>query len=429
MQATLPIHYPLQGPKPEPTVEVLNTGSELLLGAVTNTHAGFLGSELLKLGLRIERQTCVPDGPHIGEALQEALGRSGLIFVTGGLGPTSDDLTRDLTAQLLQKPLIDDAAIWQQIQERFGRRKMKAPESTRRQAQVPEGALVLPNVNGTAPGLFLPCSWMGAERWVFLLPGPPRELYPMFREQIYPFLEQHYGLTERPVMRIFRVIGVGESHVEQRVGAELDAWPDLEVGYCARYGEVDVRLIGPLSTVARGEQRLRDELGLAIYGENAEQLEDVVVSLLSLKKQTLAVAESCTGGLVANRITNVPGASAVFHQGMVTYSNESKIQNLGVDESLLSTHGAVSSQVAQAMARGILQRSKASMAISTTGIAGPSGGSEEKPVGTVFLAYASADGKVRVEHRIYPVDRLSFKHLVSQTALSILREELLELAS
>lgn len=406
-------------------VVVINTGTELLLGDVLNSHLSFIAREIFPLGLRIDRQITVPDGEAIRDAITESLGRADIIFVTGGLGPTTDDITREITADLFGLKLEHDPAIMRSIEERAARRGFRLTDRVARQADVPEGAMVLRNDHGSAPGLFLPANPAKKNPHLFLLPGPPRELHPMFRDSVQPILNSIVGSFGATESRIFRVAGIGESLVEDAVGARLLELPDLELGYCARPGEMDLRLIGSGNVLDQAEQIVREKLGNAIFSSDGSNLEETVVKLLTQGQQTLAVAESCTGGYLAHRITNVPGASAIFLAGYVTYSNEAKQAMLGVDPDLISKHGAVSAEVARAMAEGAREKAKSDFALSTTGIAGPSGGSEGKPVGTVFIALAAPDRPTKIKKRFFPDDRPTFKQLATQAALDLLRRRLL----
>src|SRR6476646_2751648 len=348
-------------------VEVLNTGTELLFGSVINTHLSFLGQQLFPLGLRVQRQVTVPDGDAIRDAILESAPRSDVILVTGGLGPTSDDITREIVAELTGRPLQYDNRIFQRIRERFDRRGLKLSERISRQAYVPEGAAVIPNDFGTAPGLYLPAE--NGLPHLFLFPGPPRELQPMFKTYALPILRRLAGKHDLHA-EIFRTTGLGESYVEKMVGEQLLAIPGLELGYCARMGEVDLRVVGSLFADAATTEIIRSELAPYIITTEEKELEEVIVQLLTAKVATLATAESCTGGLLANRVTNVPGSSGVFIEGNVTYSNDAKIRTLGVSAELISAAGAVSEEVARAMAEGALRLSGATFALSTTGIAG-----------------------------------------------------------
>jgi len=402
-------------------VELINTGTELLFGSVVNTHLAFLGQQLFSLGLRITRQTTVPDGYAIRDAILEAAQRCRLMLITGGLGPTTDDVTREIVAELTGRSLEYDETIFAKIRERFEKRGLRLTDPISRQAYVPKGAQVLPNDHGTAPGLYVPAT----ERLphLILLPGPPRELRPMFERYVTPIVRTLAGTTDLTAA-VFRTVGLGESYAQELIGADLAAIEDLELGYCARVGELDLRLIGPMQSVLRGTEIVRARLSGHIVSEDGSELEAIIVRLLTERGATVAVAESCTGGLLANRFTNVPGASAVFLEGDVTYSNAAKTRTLGVPTELLDRVGAVSKEVALAMAEGARARAGATYALSTTGIAGPDGGTPEKPVGTVFVGLASADAPSQVERLFFPTDRATFKQMVTQSALDLLRAHL-----
>lgn len=412
--------------------ELINTGSELMLGRVLNTHQQWLCGRLADLGLEVNRQVAVPDrGADIQNAVRESLGRADLILVTGGLGPTADDLTRDMLAELLGRKLREDPAVLAHIRAFFAARNREMPERTRVQAMVPEGALVLENPHGTAPGLVIqvrpnPFRSTGETSWVILLPGPPRELCPMFSTAVVPILQKVLPPALPFACRTLRSTGIGESMMEEQVGPMLAllAGAGLEVGYCARPGQVDVRLVArgaeASRLVAEAEIRIRSRLGGSIYSAEDEELEAAVVRLLAERRLTLAVAESCTGGCLGHRLTNVPGASAVLLAGFITYSNAAKQKFLGVEQELLAAHGAVSEPVARRMAEGARSQTGADYALSLTGIAGPGGGSPEKPVGTVFIGLAGPSGTV-VQRFLNPWDRLTFKHVSSQQALDLLR--------
>lgn len=403
-------------------VEVLNTGTELLLGSVINTHLKFLAEALFPLGLRISRQVTVPDGAAIGQALRETFGRANVVLVTGGLGPTTDDLTREAAAELLGLPLEEDPAVLGAIAERFARRSLPMSPRVRLQALRPPCATVLWNDHGTAPGLYLPAMPALGSPHLFLLPGPPRELRPMFEAHALPLLRT-LAPPSSSEMRVYRLAGMGESEVEARVGERLLAL-GLELGYCARPGEVDLRLIGPSPVLAAAECLVLEHLGPNLVSTDNRLLEKVLVDELTSRGQTIATAESCTGGLLSHRLTNVPGASAVFTAGFVTYANQAKTSSLGVQPQLLSSHGAVSAEVAAAMAEGALQRAATSYALATTGIAGPGGATPGKPVGTVLIALARKDQPTLVERHQFLTDRENFKTLATQAALNLLRRNL-----
>lgn len=409
------------------TVELLNTGSELLLGEVVNTSAAWLGKQIFPLGLRLSRQTTLPDGPAIRQGLIEAAVRCDVLFVTGGLGPTTDDITREVTAELCARPLRSDASVRASIEQRLAARGIPLRERMLRQTMVPEGATVLPNANGTAPGLYIPAAphVAGGLPHIFLLPGPPRELQPMFANHALPILREIAGGIEARECRIYRVVGIGESEVEERIGLSLEKDGRFEVGYCARPSEVDFRLIGRPGDLDAVEPSVLAAVGTHLVSTSGEDLETWIVGALARRKLTVATAESCTGGLVANRITNVPGSSDVFREGFVTYSNEAKARLLGVHPALIKKHGAVSEPVAAAMAAGACERANADFALSLTGIAGPGGGTPKKPVGLVFIGLAQRGGETQVSRCNFPSDRLTFKQLASQRALDLLRRRLL----
>lgn len=435
-------------------IELLNTGSELMLGRVLNTHQQWLCRRLADRGYVVTRQMAVPDTAiDIQSAVREALNRAELVVVTGGLGPTSDDLTRDLIAQLLGKKLRRDDAVLDHIKRRFAARKLPMPKNNEVQALVPEGALVLANPNGTAPGLAMRIadrSWelgagespstVGAQmspsaichlpsassKWLVMLPGPPRELRPMFTDQVVPLLRREFPLEAPFVCRTLRTSGIAESLVQEKIQTPLTALvaAGLEVGYCARVGQVDIRLsaqqVEGEKMVREAEAIVRGIFKTEIYGVDDDEMETVVVGLLTRRKQTLAIAESCTGGGIAYRVTNVPGASAIFLGGFVAYSNEMKQKFLGVGAETLAAQGAVSEAVAREMAEGARSQTGADFALAVTGIAGPGGATKDKPVGTVFIALAAASGTV-VEHRINSYERETFKQLTAQQALEMLR--------
>lgn len=407
-------------------IEVINTGTELLLGNTQNTHGGWFGRELFRLGLRIERQITVPDGDAIEQALAESITRSDVVIVTGGLGPTSDDLTREATAKVLGLELIEDEAAMRSLEAFFATRKKVMAETNRKQALAPCGADVLPNGNGTAPGVYVPPR-LNAIRpcAIFLLPGPPRELYPMFFEEVEPRLRALAGVDRERGMLEMKFTGVGESDFHQAIDAKLAQIAGLEYGYCARIAEVDLRLIGSAAAIVQGRAVAMEAFAPCLIGEDGKSLEETVVAMLKAKQWTLALAESCTGGLISSRITDVPGSSEVFTHGFVTYANRAKVELLGVSEDDLARDGAVSEVVARQMAEGAMKASGATMAAAVTGIAGPGGGSAEKPVGTAWLALACAGRETVVEKVFHLRDRNGFKKAVSQAVLDLIRRSLI----
>jgi nicotinamide-nucleotide amidase len=404
-------------------VELINTGSELMLGFTVNTHLTYIARQLAGIGLRLDRQVTVADDRgEMRAAVEDALKHSDVLIITGGLGPTSDDFTRDVVAELLGRKLVRDEAVAGSIHERIRKRAIRLPESIYVQALVPVGAQVLPNRNGTAPGLALDHEG----KLVLLLPGPPRELKPMFAEYVLPVLQKHFGEQARFDCRTFKVVGLAESIVEEKVAPVLADLKDLELGYSAKMGEVEVRIISHVKSIAdEAEKRIRTALGENIYGIGDDRLEEIVVKVLTAAHKTIAVAESCTGGTIANRITNVSGSSEVFINGCVTYSDESKMRLLGVRDETLKAHGAVSEEVAREMAEGVRTGARADFGISTTGIAGPTGGTPDKPVGLVYVGF-STSGHTDVRRHLLSFDRETFKFFVSQYALDSVRRELLK---
>ena len=406
-------------------IEILNTGTELLLGNTLNTHGGWFGRQLFTMGLRVARQATVPDGEAIREAFGEMVVRADVILITGGLGPTSDDLTREIVAETLGIELHQDEQALRNLEAFFALRGKPMVPANLCQAMVPTGADVLPNPNGTAPGLYLPPRINGRSNCaVFLLPGPPRELYPMFHNEVVPRLRALAGVSEIAGVAELKFSGIGESDFHQGIDAGLAEIPGLEYGYCARIGEVDLRLIGQPAAIAAGRDLALASFEKHLISDDGSSLEATVVRMLREKSLTLATAESCTGGLIANRITNVPGASEVFTHGWVTYANEAKASQLGVPMEMINAHGAVSEEVARAMAEGALRESGADYAVSVTGIAGPGGGTEDKPVGTAWLGLAARGAEAVTLKVFHPRARKDFKQAVSQSALDLLRRRI-----
>ena len=403
-------------------IELLTTGTELLLGTTQNTHGAWIGQRLLRVGLRVSRQITVPDGEAVGRAMRIGLEGGEALIVTGGLGPTSDDLTRESLAEVLGLEMIEDEAAMRAIEEFFARRQRVMAEANRKQAQAPVGADILVNPNGTAPGLYLPPRLSGSFNCaVFLLPGPPRELYPMFEAEVVPRLQALSGIEKVPEFLELKFAGIGESDFHEGIDDVLEAIPGLEHGYCARPGEVDLRLMGSTASIREAREIVRDTFGDELVSDDGANLEDVVVDLLAKRGRTLAIAESCTGGLISSRITDVAGSSEVFRYGFVTYANEAKQELVGVSQDALRSYGAVSDPVARQMAEGALKAGEADIAVAVTGIAGPAGGSEEKPVGTVFLGLAERGRETQVYQQFHPWARAAFKRQVSQSALNLVR--------
>lgn len=407
-------------------IELITTGSELILGYVLNTHIGYVSEKLMPLGLAISRNTTVPDGVIIREVVAEALERADIVIVTGGLGPTSDDITRDVLAELFSAPLEFTPEIWEAIHQRLCARNIPVMELMRSQAMVPRGAKWIPNEAGTAPGLH----FHRGGKDIFCLPGPPNELHPMFDQQVLPAIAARVSKAEIPHLETYRIMGVGESRVQEMIETILrQKYTGIEIGYCARPGEVDLRLICKTPEhLAEAALLVAQTFGEDLYTSGQLGMEQVVVELARAAGKQLATAESCTGGLVAHRLTNVPGASAVLNRGWVTYSNEAKMDELRVRATTLEKHGAVSRETAHEMALGAIELSGADLAVSVTGIAGPSGGTPEKPVGLVYFGLAVRAGnsvKITTQERRLAPRRELFKQMASQVALDFLRRALL----
>lgn len=408
-------------------VEVINTGSELLLGQVINTNLAFLGQKLAELGIKIERQSSVPDGAIIKNILLEAINRSELIIITGGLGPTHDDVSKEMAAELLDVELEEDLETLEQIRKKIESNGSKMRKINAKQAMVPKGAVILKNNNGTAPGIYLNHSINGNGVHIFLLPGPPRELNQMYNDSVDPILrgliEQNSDIINDCKNLFFS--GLGESELASRINEIINTSdPRVEFGYCLKPGGIIFRCVGEKRVVYEAQDKVKKSLRKYYLGDGIDSLQEFIVKDLKSKGESLSLAESCTGGLIASLITNVPGASMVFNIGHVTYSNSSKVRVLDVPPDLISLHGAVSQEVVISMAEGSLVKSNSDHSLAVSGIAGPSGATQNKPVGTVFIALASKGMKTVVFNKVYKTDRISFKEKVSMFALDLLRQRL-----
>lgn len=403
--------------------EIIAVGSEMLTPDRLDTNSLFLTEELNKIGIEVVRKTIVGDNRDLlGQAFREALNHVPLIIASGGLGPTEDDLTRETVAELLGRKLRRNDAILSYIEGRFRALGRQMPEVNVRQAMVPEGAEILQNPRGTAPGLWLE----DGSRSIVLLPGPPREIKPLFREQVLPRLERRVSGV-RMIHREIRVTGLGESSVEQRIVGIYKRFPEVNTTVLAAPGEIQVHLRIWTDDAQRAQNMLDEivqgfELALTdrIFSRDGSSLEEVVAAELTLHNATISAAESCTGGLLAQRLTSVAGSSSYFLGGLVCYSNELKTAWAGVPVELIESKGAVSSEVAVALAEGVRRRVGSTFGIGITGIAGPGGGSEEKPVGTVHIALAHAGGVTDRSVRL-PGDREGIRWQASQIALDLVR--------
>lgn len=409
------------------TAEIIAIGSELLTPDRADTNSLWLTEKLNGIGVEVKLKTIVgDDDARLEETIKDALRRSRIVITTGGLGPTEDDITRKIAARALSRRLMLNEKVLESIREKFRRMGRAMPEINSRQAMIIEGAEVLDNPHGTAPGLYIEHE----ERAVALLPGPPREMRPMFENFVLPKLSIKAG-DVRVARRILRVVGMGESAVDERIAPVYTQYKNPQTTILFNRSEIEIQLTAQAKTEQDAELlldglagQIEERLGDAIFAFRGETMEEVVGLRLAVKGFTLAVAESCTGGLISERLTGIPGSSVYFMEGVVTYSNDAKIRSLGVDAELIREHGAVSAQVAEAMADGVKHRADTDFGLSVTGIAGPGGGTEEKPVGLVYIALAD---DAHIEHRklILPGDRNLIRWRASQAALDLLRRRLI----
>ncbi len=409
------------------SAEIIAIGSELLAPDRTDTNSLWLTEQLNRIGIEVKLKTIVgDDDARLEETIKDAVRRSKVVITTGGLGPTEDDITRKITARALGRRLLLDEVVLAEIRQRFQSFGVTMPERNSRQAMVIEDAEVLPNPNGTAPGMFL--DHQGTA--IVLFPGPPRELKPMFENYVASKLAGRAG-SLRVVRRMMRVAGMGESAVDEKIAPVYSQYDNPVTTILFNKSEIEIHLTARGRTDKEADDlldrlsgQIEEQLGNAVFSFGGETMEEVVGLKLALGGYTLSVAESCTGGLLAQRITSVAGSSKYFIEGVVTYANDAKTRALGVEPILLLEHGAVSGPVAEAMAEGMRRRAETDFALSITGIAGPDGGSEEKPVGTVFIALAGED---QTEHRKFtlPGDRNLVRWRASQAALDMLRRRLL----
>jgi nicotinamide-nucleotide amidase len=406
--------------------EILAVGTEILLGDIVNTNAQYLARRLADLGISVYHQSVVGDNPErLLEAYTLAFSRADLVITTGGLGPTKDDLTKEVAFEYFGKESVIHEASLKILQDHFKDANRPMAKSNVKQAYFQVDVVILPNNNGTAPG----CIIEEDGKIVALLPGPPREMKPMFEESVVPYLEKfQQGVL---VSKVLRVVGIGESTAAEMLEDILDNQTNPTVAPYAKEGEVTFRITAKANTHEEGirlmepmETEIRKRLGSNIYGEGDTSLESVLGEMLAGKKLTIATAESCTGGMVASKFINYPGISSVFMEGAVTYSNEAKINRLGVKAETLEKYGAVSGEVAAEMAQGIAKTAGTDIGLSTTGIAGPGGGSEEKPVGLVYVGLY-IKGEVKTKMLRLSGDRQKIRERATMQLLDFLRRELL----
>ena len=411
--------------------EIVAVGSELLTPTRQDTNSLYLTEKLNQLGVDVIFKTIVGDNRgHLTACAEIALSRADVIIFMGGLGPTEDDLTREAVADMLGLDLHRDPEIVAEIERRFASRKMKMTPNNAQQADVIAGATVLPNPIGTAPGQWIAGKYDDLEKIILLLPGPPHELRKMFEEQCIERLRAKLPAAFIAT-RILKVAMMGESACDARVAPIYKRYPDVQTTILAGAGEIQLQFKTQGNSLEEAEQRVEEvaeqveaELGDFVFSSNGESLEQIVGYYLQMRGATLAVAESCTGGLVAERLTSISGSSRYFVGGAVVYSNELKTEFAEVPRDLIEKHGAVSKEVAVALAEGIRRRCCATMGVGVTGVAGPTGGTPEKPVGLVFHALASETG-TDVAERTFPGDRKRIRWFASQQALDMVRRKLI----
>lgn len=411
--------------------EIITIGDELLYGSVVDTNAAHIGQRLTEIGIEPVWATTIGDDlDAIRQALDLATYRADVVVVTGGLGPTHDDVTKTAIADVTGQRLIFHEEILHQVEEMFQQRNIPMPESNRVQAFIPEGATVLDNPIGTAPGFML----THGRATVFIMPGVPREMVKMMAEQVIPRLQERAG--GRVILhRVLKTSGISESGLSEQIADLIAAATDVKVASLPQSTGINLRLTANAATREEAWQRISaleaqvyERAGQSIYGTDDETIEQVVGRLLTERGATIAVAESCTGGLITDRLTDVPGSSAYFDRGLIAYSNAAKVQNLGVPEEIIKAHGAVSAETAAAMADGSRRLSRTTFGLSTTGVAGPSGGTAAKPVGLVYISLAHEGGTITREFR-FGNDRRNNKVRATQAALNLVRVFLIGAAS
>lgn len=409
------------------TAEIIAVGSELLTPDRTDTNSLWLTEKLNSIGIEVKLKIVVgDDDARLEEAIRGSLGRSRVVITTGGLGPTEDDRTRKVAARSTGRRLLLNERVLEEVRAKFTRLGRPMPEINSRQAMVIEGADVLDNPQGTAPGLYIEHD----NRTLVLLPGPPREMRPMFESLVMPRLRpKTTGVCV--VRRVMRVAGMGESAIDERIAPVYTQYKNPQTTILFNRTEVEIHLTAEGRTEQDAELlldglagQIEERLGDAIFAFRGETMEQVIGLRLAVNGFTVAVAESCTGGLIAERLTEVSGSSSYFMEGVVAYSNDAKIRSLGVPVELIREHGAVSASVAEAMADGIRSRAGTDFGISVTGIAGPNGGTVEKPVGLIFIALAD-DAHTESRKLMLPGDRQLIRWRASQAALDLLRRRLI----
>jgi len=410
--------------------EIIAIGTELLLGHTVNTNASYISKKMSGLGIDVYYHSTVGDNvERLSGLVQKALSRSDIIFTTGGLGPTVDDITIRTVSKAIGKELVFDKHVAGEIKEYFIRQRLPTPKDSLRQAFIPRGCMWFENTVGTAPGLIIPHKG----KKIICLPGPPGELQPIMEKYIVPHLKK--TLTKKEIIhsKSIRLIGLPEAAINAKVKDLLTLGGSATVGIYVHLGEAELKITAKAKSekackanIEKIESKIRKRLGKFIYGIDDETLESAVGKLLLKFRKTLGIAESCTGGLISSRVTNVSGSSEYFKMGLIAYSNDAKISELGVSPKLLRTAGAVSSAAAASMAKGIKRIAGTHMGLAVTGIAGPRDGTNKKPVGLVYMALATP-GKLFSKKFYFRGKRTDIKHLASQAALNLIRKYLLKI--
>lgn len=414
---------------------IISIGNELLNGKTVNSNASYIGGRLYDIGIVARQVIAVRDEPEsIRESLRQAVDTSEIVIATGGLGPTHDDITMEVVANFFGSKMVLNEAVLQKIEARYRQRGVPMPDSNLKVAMVPQKARLLNNSLGTAPGAHFEVPGAeGSKKHVFILPGVPREMRAMMEESVIPFLQEKNTAGQIDVY-LYRTTGVAESRLYQLTRSLLEAHPAYEVAFLPKETGTDMQVAVRRNDSEESakfpafEELLYQAAGEYIYTRGSEELEEVIGRLLKERGMTISAAESCTGGLLQDKITNIAGSSDYFMGGMVTYSNESKMKQLGVRRESLERYGAVSEVAAKEMAEGVRRVFGTDVALSTTGIAGPGGATPEKPLGLIYIGLATAD-TVTVQKHILSGDRVMIKRRGAQAALELLRRELLGIES
>ncbi len=406
--------------------EIISVGTELLLGQIINTNAQYISQQLSELGINVFYQTSVGDNRYrLSYILKNALDRSDLIILTGGLGPTLDDITKEVVSEVMGLELNMDEKILTTIEVYFQKRGLKMSGNNKKQALIPKGAMVIPNYNGTAPGIYIQTN----EKIIILLPGPPKEMKPMLKQFVLPYLQESFR-CEVIKSKILNFVGIGESSLEDKISDIIKNQSNPTIAPLAKEDGVILRITAKAKTEKDAEalikpvvNSIKKKVGNYIYSYDNKSIQEVVGEMLLEKKSTISIAESCTGGYISHLLTNVPGISAVLNRSIISYSNISKMEDLKVPSDILNNYGAVSKETALLMASGVRKLANTDIGLSVTGIAGPDGGTSEKPIGLVFVALSNYRGNFYEKH-IFSGDREIIKKRSALAAFNLIRKHL-----